>query len=70
MEPIAIDIKDMKKWITPLAGLLLIVVGVLALVVAFIAHFADANAFRLAALGLIICGIVVYVAAQKLESRY
>ncbi len=60
----------MKKWITPFLGLLLVVLGVLLLVVAFFARIHAVNALLLSALCLIICGIVVYVAAQKMENRY
>ncbi len=60
----------MRKLITPQAGLLLVVVGVLLLVVSFVAHVSAVNALLLAALFLIVCGIVVYVAAQKMASRY
>ncbi len=70
MEPVETDRGSMKKLITPQAGLLLVVVGVLLLVVSFVARVSAVNALLLAALFLIICGIVVYVAAQKMASRY
>ncbi len=70
MEPVETDRGSMKKLITPQAGLLLVVVGVLLLVVSFVARISAVNALLLAALFLIICGIVVYVAAQKMASRY
>lgn len=60
----------MKKLITTQVGLLLVVLGVLLLTVTFVAHISAVNALLLAALFLIICGIVVYVAAQKMASRY
>ncbi len=70
MESVETDRGSMKKLITPQAGLLLVVVGVLLLVVSFVARISAVNALLLAALFLIICGIVVYVAAQKMASRY
>ncbi len=70
MEPVETDRGSMKKLITPQAGLLLVVVGVLLLVVSFVARISAVNALLLAALFLIVCGIVVYVAAQKMASRY
>ncbi len=70
MEPVETDRGSMKKLITPQAGLLLVVLGVLLLVVSFVARISAVNALLLAALFLIVCGIVVYVAAQKMASRY
>ncbi len=60
----------MKRLITPQVGLLLVVLGVLLLAVTFVAHIAAVNALLLTALFLIVCGIVVYVAAMKRASRY
>ncbi len=60
----------MKKLITQQVGLLLVVLGVLLLVVTFVAHIHAVNVLLLAALLLIVCGIVVYVAALKMASRY
>ncbi len=70
MEPVETDRGSMRKLITPQAGLLLVVLGVLLLVVSFVARVSAVNALLLAALFLIVCGIVVYVAAQKMASRY
>ncbi len=60
----------MKRLITPQAGLLLVVLGVLLLAVTFVAHIEFVNTLLLTALFLIVCGIVVYVAAMKRASRY
>ncbi len=60
----------MKRLITPQAGLLLVVLGVLLLAVTFVAHIAAVNALLLTGIFLIVCGIVVYVAALKMASRY
>lgn len=68
--PLARKAVLLRKWITPSTGLTLVVVGVAMLAVGFVAHMAQANAFRLLALCLIIGGIVVYVSAQKMASRY
>jgi peptidoglycan/LPS O-acetylase OafA/YrhL len=59
-------LKDIKPWM----GVLLVVVGVVLLAIGFVAHWDTANTFRMTALLLIVLGVVLYVAAQKLGSRY
>lgn len=70
MESVETGRGGMKRLITPQVGLLLVVLGVLLLAVTFVAHIAAVNALLLTALFLIVCGIVVYVAAMKMASRY